>query len=72
VEHLNKVSYKECGNNRDLKCKLIGPNKELESLNREYDNFQHYLKTGGIYSATKQQGKRTQLRGVGNLWLQTR
>jgi len=48
---------------KTIKCKLIGLTKrKLELLNREYDNFQHYLKTGedrGVYSATKQQGKRT-------------
>lgn len=48
---------------KTIKCKLIGLTKrKLELLNREYDNFQHFLKTGedkGIYSATKQQGKRT-------------
>lgn len=48
---------------KTVKCKLIGlTNRKFELLNREYDNFQHYLKTGedrGIYSATKQQGKRT-------------
>ncbi|MDF2956517.1 MAG: hypothetical protein OD814_000139 [Candidatus Alkanophagales archaeon MCA70_species_1] len=31
-----------------IECKLIGLIKrKLELLNREYDNFQHYLKTGG-------------------------
>lgn len=48
---------------KTVKCKLIGLTKQkLELLNREHDNFQHYLKTGedrGVYSATKQQGKRT-------------
>ena len=48
---------------KTIRCKLIGLTKrKLELLNREYDNFQHYLKTGvdkGVYSATKQQGKRT-------------
>ncbi|MCD6142783.1 transposase [Thermococcus sp.] len=48
---------------KTIKCKLIGLTKrKLELLNREYNNFQHYLKTGedrGVYSATKQQGKRT-------------
>ena len=48
---------------KTIKCKLIGLTKrKLELLNREYDNFQHFLKTGedrGVYSATKQQGKRT-------------
>jgi len=48
---------------KTIKCKLIGLTKrKLELLNREYDNFNHYLKTGedkGVYSATKQQGKRT-------------
>jgi len=32
--------------------------RKFELLNREYDNFQRYLKTGedrGVYSATKQQ-----------------
>ena len=46
---------------KTIKCKLIGLTKrKLELLNREYDNFQHYLKTGedrGVYSATKQQGR---------------
>ncbi|MHA1860258.1 MAG: hypothetical protein ACTSVF_04070, partial [Candidatus Asgardarchaeia archaeon] len=47
---------------RTVKCKLIGLTKrKLELLNREYNNFQHYLKgeNKGVYSATKQQGKRT-------------
>ena len=48
---------------KTIKCKLIGLTKrKLELLNQEYGNFQHYLKTGkdrGVYSATKQQGKRT-------------
>lgn len=48
---------------KTIRCKLIRLTKrKLELLNREYDNFQHYLRTGkdkGVYSATKQQGKRT-------------
>ena len=48
---------------KTVRCKLVGLTKrKLELLNREYDNFQHYLRTGedkGVYSATKQQGKRT-------------
>ncbi|MHA1506195.1 MAG: RNA-guided endonuclease InsQ/TnpB family protein [Candidatus Asgardarchaeia archaeon] len=47
---------------KTIRCKLIGLTKrKLELLNREYDNFQHYLKgeDRGVYSATKQQGKRT-------------
>jgi len=48
---------------KTIKCKLIGlTRRKLELLNREYDNFQHFLKTGenrGVYSATRQQGKRT-------------
>ncbi|MHA1596142.1 MAG: hypothetical protein ACTSWV_00680, partial [Candidatus Asgardarchaeia archaeon] len=47
---------------KTVKCKLIGLTKrKLELLNREYDNFQHYLKgeDEGVYSATKQQGKGT-------------
>ena len=48
---------------KTVRCKLIGlTRRKLELLNREYDNFQHYLRTGedrGVYSATKQQGKRT-------------
>jgi len=48
---------------KTIRCKLIGLTKrKLELLNREYDNFNHYLKTSedkGVYSATKQQGKRT-------------
>ncbi len=51
------------GVKKTIKCKLVGLTKrKLELLNREYDNFQRYLKTGedrGVYSATKQQGKRT-------------
>ncbi len=32
---------------KSIRCKLIGLTKrKLELLNREYDNFQHYLKTG--------------------------
>jgi len=46
-----------------IRCKLIGLTlRKRELLNQEYDNFQHYLKTGedrGVYSATKQQGRRT-------------
>jgi len=46
-----------------VRCELVGlTRRKRELLNREYDNFQHYLRTGedkGVYSATKQQGKRT-------------
>jgi len=48
---------------KTIRCKLIGlTKKKFELLDREYNNFQLYLKTGedkGVYSATKQQGKRT-------------
>ena len=46
-----------------VRCKPVGlTRRKLELLNREYNNFQHYLRTGedkGVYSATRQQGKRT-------------
>jgi len=46
-----------------VRSKLIGLTlRKRELLNSEYDNFQHFLRTGedkGVYSATKQQGKRT-------------
>ena len=46
-----------------IRCKLIGlTRRKRELLNSEYAHFQHFLKTGedkGVYSATKQQGKRT-------------
>ena len=48
---------------KTVRCKLVGLTKrKCELLSREYDNFQHYLRTGedkGVYSATKQQGKKT-------------
>ena len=48
---------------KTIRCKLIGLTKrKRELLNSEYAHFQHFLKTGedrGVYSATKQQGKRT-------------
>ncbi|WP_456487262.1 hypothetical protein [Candidatus Alkanophaga liquidiphilum] len=48
---------------RTIRCKLVGlTRRKLGLLNREYDNFQHFLKMEedrGVYSATKQQGKRT-------------
>jgi len=46
---------------KTIRCKLIGLTKrKRELLNREYDNFQHWLETGedrGIYSAYKQDAK---------------
>ena len=46
---------------KTVKCKLIGLTKRKRMLlNREYDNFQHWFKTGedkGIYSAYKQDAK---------------
>jgi len=46
---------------KTIKCKLIGLTKrKRELLNREYDNFQHWLETGedrGVYSAYKQDAK---------------
>ena len=47
---------------KTIKCKLIRLTKrKLNLLNREYDNLNHYLKTGedrGVYSAHKQQARR--------------
>ena len=46
---------------KTIRCKLIGLTKrKQELLNREYDNFQHWLETGedrGVYSAYKQDAK---------------
>ena len=46
---------------KTIRCKLIGLTKrKRELLNKEYDNFQHWLKTGedkGVYSAYKQDAK---------------
>jgi len=46
---------------KTIRCKLIGLTKrKRELLNREYDNFQHWLETGedrGVYSAYKQDAK---------------
>ena len=45
-----------------VRSKLIGlTRRKRDLLNSEYDSFQHFLRTGedkGVYSATKQQGKR--------------
>ncbi len=51
---------------KTIKCKLIGLTKrKRELLNREYDNFQHWLETGedrGVYSAYKMRSGYTRRR----------
>jgi len=46
---------------KTIRCKLIGlTRRKRELLDREYDNFQHWLETGedgGVYSAYKQDAK---------------
>ena len=46
---------------KTVRCKLIGlTRRKRELLDREYDNFQHWLETGedmGVYSAYKQDAK---------------
>ena len=46
---------------KTVRCKLVGLTKrKRELLDREYDNFQHWLETGedrGVYSAYKQDAK---------------
>jgi len=46
---------------KTIRCKLIGlTRRKQELLNREYDNFQHWLETGedrGVYSAYKQDAR---------------
>ena len=47
---------------KTIRCGVVYLTKQKEELlNREYDNFQHFLQTGkdlGVYSAHKQQAKR--------------
>ena len=51
---------------KTIRCKLIGLTKrKRELLNREYDNFQHWLETGedrGVYSAYKMRSGYTRKR----------
>ncbi|MDF2954626.1 MAG: hypothetical protein OD815_000242 [Candidatus Alkanophagales archaeon MCA70_species_2] len=46
---------------KTVRCKLVGlTRRKMELLDKEYNNFQHWLETGedrGVYSAYKQDAK---------------